>query len=494
MPTTLNSTATPIKTVPAWHIVLLFLAALFLALAFQGKRGLWSPDEGRYSNVALQMVASGDYWVPRRNDDVLHVTKPPITYWAMATSVNVFGQSEWSLRLPMAFAFALTGVFVFGLGRQFVPERPWLPALIYISSPFPYVASSIITTDTVLACAETAALWAYSRYCFGKAPARWLDVMWALFGFAFMVKGPPALLPLLAILVWEIKQGRKFSIFRPIGLIAFLVIGLSWFLWIVLKQPDLLSYFLGHELFDRIATNRLNRNSEWFGGFRAYFPSLLLGALPWLAFAAWHRWRGAKRVPISASSKFLWYWFALPMIVFMLVRSRLPLYVLPLFVPISLLFAQGLSDIKPTRKHFAWVALWIFVLLSTKAYISGIPTDRDERKLATELRRVLPADARELVFVDTRARYGLRNYLGTEIESVSSADIKTPQPPSDAPFDGDLHEEMSEDETGRYYLVPSGNVPAFEKKITASGDTTVVLGGVRYLTVVKLVGKAEPGQ
>lgn len=76
-----------------------FALSLVLALAFQGSRGLWDPDEGRYSNVALQMVDSGDYLTPRRNVETMHVTKPPVTYWAIAASVNVFGRSG-SVRVP----------------------------------------------------------------------------------------------------------------------------------------------------------------------------------------------------------------------------------------------------------------------------------------------------------------------------------------------------------------------------------------------------------
>ena len=45
--------------------VLTLLLTLLLALSFQGVRGLWGPDEGRYSNIALQMVESGDWVTPR---------------------------------------------------------------------------------------------------------------------------------------------------------------------------------------------------------------------------------------------------------------------------------------------------------------------------------------------------------------------------------------------------------------------------------------------
>ena len=46
---------------------LILLGALALAFAFLGTRGLWDPDEGRYTNVALNMLDSGDWLNPKRN-------------------------------------------------------------------------------------------------------------------------------------------------------------------------------------------------------------------------------------------------------------------------------------------------------------------------------------------------------------------------------------------------------------------------------------------
>jgi 4-amino-4-deoxy-L-arabinose transferase-like glycosyltransferase len=466
---------------PAGPLVV-FALALVLALLFQGKRGLWDPDEGRYSNVALQMVDSGDYLTPRRNLETLHVTKPPVTYWAIAASVNTFGRSEWSLRLPIALAFALTAALVYLLGKTLVPGRAWLPALVYVSSPLPFLAAGVITTDTLLTCAETAAMLAYLRYRFGAGSPRWLDAMWALFGLAFLVKGPPGLLPLLAIAAWEARVRSSALLKRPLGLAAFLVVGLGWFAWIIHRHPDLLPYFVGDEVVGRIASSEHDRNSEWYAGFVVYLPTLLLGALPWTALAAWQRLRD-KGAPMPPASRFLWLWLGLPLVVFFLAKSRLPFYVLPLFVPISLLVAMALARVPLGRVAATLVALWCGLLLAAKFFAATYPSQQDARRLADDLRPLLPATPSEMVFVQTKARYGLRHYLGSEVETVSLADLAQRVSAPAGPYDDDLRHELAEDEAGIYYLVPSDHVAEFEGRISASGRGLQRLGEVRGLVV-----------
>ena len=75
-------------------------AVLVYACALQGWRPLYSPDEGRYTNVALNMLESGDWLRPMLHPEVEHWAKPPLTYWSIAASVAVFGRNEFAARLP----------------------------------------------------------------------------------------------------------------------------------------------------------------------------------------------------------------------------------------------------------------------------------------------------------------------------------------------------------------------------------------------------------
>jgi len=92
------------------------VALLLLALAFQGSRALAEPDEGFYSNVAIGMVDCGDWWVPHLNQDIF-LDKPPLLYWGTALGVVLFGPTVWAARAAQAVWF-LAIALVVGLIAQ----------------------------------------------------------------------------------------------------------------------------------------------------------------------------------------------------------------------------------------------------------------------------------------------------------------------------------------------------------------------------------------
>jgi 4-amino-4-deoxy-L-arabinose transferase-like glycosyltransferase len=447
---------------------------LLLGLLFQGARGLWESDEGRYTNVALQMLHSGDWVSLRRNEDALHFTKPPVTYWAIAASVTAFGRSEWAVRLPLALAYALTILMVFQLGKRFVPTRPWLPALVYACSPLPFLAANNVNTDTMLAMTEALAMLCYVQYRFGSGNLRWLDGMWLGFGLAFLTKGPPGLLPLLAVVAYELGQRSAVRLLRPLGLLGFALVGFSWYLAVILRHPGLLDYFLGHEVYARIATGAHRRNPEWYGFAKVYLPVFVLGLLPWLFSMGWPR--RPRWMTLAPESRFLWLWLGLPLLVLCLARSRLWLYPLPLFVPMSLLVARAL-DARPWPTWRPWfIAVWLVLLVALKAYGGQLVSDKDDRTFAAELRPLLPGHPDRLMFVEDMTRNGLNLYLDTSIERLSFK----PQPKmiSDSSYDSTLAEALARPGSHRVFIMKRGVERYFLDAVREAGLTPVALGTV----------------
>jgi 4-amino-4-deoxy-L-arabinose transferase-like glycosyltransferase len=467
----------------------LFALALLLGLAFQGSRGLWEPDEGRYANVALQMLHGHDFITLRRNENALHFTKPPVTYWAIAASVASLGRHEWGVRLPIGLAYVLTVLLAFRLGRHFLPEKPWLPGLVYACSPVPFLAANTVNTDSMLALTVAMAATCYANERFGGGSRRWLDAMWACFGLAFLTKGPPALLPLAAIVLFEAQQrGLARLLWRPLGLLAFALIGFGWYALVVSLHPGLLDYFLGHEVYARIATAELDRFPQWYGPLVVYLPTVLLGTLPWWMLAGWRALarRRAQRAgePAPATSgrqwsperRFLWCWLLLPVLVFCLARSRLPLYLLPSFLPLSILIARGMADLRWRPLGVAAIGAWVLLLLGIKYAATQYPSDKDARGFAARLEQILPGHPEHFMFIEDVTRNGLNLYFDSDIRRLSFQ--PEPKQISDSSYDQTVDQALAEPLRGRVFVFKRPNEAAFLAAAARAGREPILLGAL----------------
>ncbi|MDE4980370.1 glycosyltransferase family 39 protein, partial [Francisella tularensis subsp. holarctica] len=68
---------------------------------FLGWRHLSITDEGRYPDIAREMLRSGN-WVTPTIKGVPFLDKPPRYYWLEATSMHCFGITPMAIRLPQA--------------------------------------------------------------------------------------------------------------------------------------------------------------------------------------------------------------------------------------------------------------------------------------------------------------------------------------------------------------------------------------------------------
>ncbi|MCZ7652677.1 MAG: glycosyltransferase family 39 protein [Thermoanaerobaculia bacterium] len=476
--------------------------ALLLAFAFLGSRAIWDPDEGRYTNVALQMLESGNYLDLARHHETGHWTKPPATYWAIAASVATFGRSAGAARLPAALAYLASVALVAWAARRLQPGTEALAALVFATMLLPFAAANLITTDFLLAAFQGLAMvaWVESRFGASRAPGRWLLLMWAGFALAFLVKGPPALLPLLAVLAVEWlapAPGRVRRRCWPIGLLLFAVLALPWFVAVVLRHAGLLAYYLGTEIAERVAGAELDRHPEWYGWLLVYAPTLAVGALPWTAtlwravgrlVARARSWRDPEARRADAPLLALAAWIALPLIVFCIARSRLPLYLLPLFVPLSLLVARERRERGRGLPRWRPLALWVVLLLSLRLAAAHWPTHKDARRWAAAIRERAPAMAiEEVVFVEDMARYGLHLHLGAAVERISLD--PRPKPPFAATWDDDFASELAERER-RVWIAKGWLWPEISRRAGAVGCRLEPLGEPYEGRVIFLVRPA----
>jgi 4-amino-4-deoxy-L-arabinose transferase len=402
------------------------LLLLAVALVSNGTRALWAPDEGRYIAGALEMLRRHDWVGIFLNDDTAHFAKPPMTYWAVAAALKAFGRSEFVVRLPNALSFAATAFLLLPAGRLLVSGRPALPMILYGTMALPFLGANFVTTDTLATLFATLAGVSFLHLQAGIAPRRAAIGLWLGFGLAFLTKGPPLLLALPVFLGW-LAYRRDWTALRRMfvsfGLPLFVVIASGWYLLANQRFPGLLDYLLGAEVAGRVASAAFQRNSDWYGGFEVYPPTILVGTLPWLPVWFFLRRRGNFSLPLAGpADRLLLAWIGLPLLVFLISRSRLPLYLLPLFAPFALWLARRMEPavvaLRPERAGLALAACLALLVAAKLAIAQLSPVGHDGRVTAAFVSKLAPGRIDDVVYVDDHAMWELRFYLGTQVREA----------------------------------------------------------------------------
>ena len=342
---------TRIRSLLAW------LVPAGVILASCGWLGLIEPTETRYAEIAREMLAGGDWLIPHLNG-IPHFDKPPLAYWLSAAGMALLGVNEWGARLAGALAAgfvlwctakiarhagregpAFTGAdaaAVSAVADDTAWRRATLASLILASTFLFFAISHQLAADIFL----TAAVAGFYAAIFDP---RTRNTVWPFLalGIGFMTKGPvvfvTTLLPVLLAAAWARDGALARWLGNPWGWLVFAVIGLPWYLAVVIATRGLLPYFLHHQLWERYASTTHHRP----GPIYYFLVVILVGTLPWTwaAFREWSRaaWGGARRAPSDA---LLASWILLPLVFFSFSGSKLPAYILPLYPGLAVLASR----------------------------------------------------------------------------------------------------------------------------------------------------------
>jgi 4-amino-4-deoxy-L-arabinose transferase-like glycosyltransferase len=339
----------------AWRRALPWLL-LAAALAWGlGAYPLLDPDEGRNAEVAREMMASGDFVLPRL-DGLPYLDKPVLFFAADALAQRALGANEAAARLPsLLFALATAALTGWFAGRLFGRRARPIAALAALAAPLPIAFARTVIFDSMLTFFVVLALCAFYLAVEARAARRaaaggssglgWTVLAWGAMGLGVLTKGPVALaVPLLAAAPFAIVRRASRAVWHPLGF-AVLALAVAPWIWAVsLQVPEFLHYALVVETFRRVTTPEMNRE----GPVWVFLPFLIAGALPWsvLVLAGWRRsvWpRGAGR-RLDPPRLYLLLWIALPLALFSLSHSKRPQYILPLLPAVALLAAKVWLD------------------------------------------------------------------------------------------------------------------------------------------------------
>jgi hypothetical protein len=361
-----------------WGVDVLVLALCAGTLfAFQlGERALWSPDEGRYAEVAREMVVTGDYVTPRL-EGVKFFEKPPLFYWLQAVSIRLFGVNEWALRLWPALFAVLGCLAVYAGGRKFFDRRIGLiAAAVLATSGLYYAMSHIANLDMGLTTLLTAALLAFlagTRAPPGPGRRAALAIFYILMALAVLDKGLiGVVLPVLIIATWVALTGEwrmLKSLHLPSGLFLLAAIAVPWHILAARANPEFLYFYFVREHFQRF----LFKNGPLDYPL-TFVPVLLIGLFPWTVFlfqALRHNLDGAPGAHGQRETLFFLVWAGWVFLFFSLSSSKVVPYILPMFPPLAILLGRylsaawdrpGLQGIRPGLWLFLCAALLVATL------------------------------------------------------------------------------------------------------------------------------------
>jgi 4-amino-4-deoxy-L-arabinose transferase-like glycosyltransferase len=352
----------------------LILTALCLALFLPGIAAMppIDRDESRFAQASKQMVESGDY-IRIQFQGESRAKKPAGIYWLQAASAKLTGATDaiWAYRIPSVLGALAAVLLLFGLSRRLVGDKAALFAASLLASCFLLVSEAHqAKTDAVQLAAVVAAqcvlmrLYIEHRLSWGMAALFWLAQ-----AIGILIKGPIvpmiSLLTIIPLCIADRGAGWLKSL-RPLpGLVLVAAMVGPW-AWAISHATQ--GQFIGNAVKNDLFAKLLGAQ-ESHGGLPGTYALLALFTL-WPAslfvgFALPGVWRNRK-VPLI---RFLIAWIVPSWLLFELIPTKLPHYILPVYPALVLLAGIWLSN--PGRRdwHKWFAGAWSLVALALAAAV-----------------------------------------------------------------------------------------------------------------------------
>ena len=339
-----------IRQSSALHPGKILLLVIIYALLWFGTlnyRHLIPSDEGRYAEIAREMLVTGDWITPRYNG-YKYFEKPPLQAWATAVTFQMFGVGDWQARLWSALTGFLTILLVgFTGARIFNARAGWLAAVVLASSPMWIISGHFNSLDMGLSSFLVAALCSLliAQTSHNKNSCRnWMWTCWIFMALATLSKGvigaaiPAMVFIAYSISTWDWKIWTRLRLLS--GTILFLAITAPWFVLVAQRNPEFLEFFFIHEHLQRFTQDDHSRT----GPIYYFVPLLLIGLLPWflqVPGAIAQAWSERRRE--FSAGWLLACWFAVIFAFFSMSHSKLPGYIIPVFPALALIIGNRLD-------------------------------------------------------------------------------------------------------------------------------------------------------
>jgi 4-amino-4-deoxy-L-arabinose transferase-like glycosyltransferase len=314
------------------------------------------------------MADRGDWIVPTFNGQ-LRTDKPPLHYFFMRLSYQVFGDGAYGARFFSAIFGTCTVLLTFIFIRTFVSEKAAGYGVFSLLSSLGFVTQfHLAVPDPYLIFFISSAIICYFYYEqeYGR---KYLFLAYISVGLGVLTKGPIAIvLPGMAVFFYMLAK-RKLN-FRnilmlnpPIGIIIIMIIAGPWYYLVHVETNGAWTegFFLDHNV------SRFNAPKEGHsGGF--WLPTLyaLLMTLPFSIFLPQAIFQAIKKK--TDVHLFALITMACMIFFFSLASTKLPGYTSPIFPFVALLLGSYLASIDKKRVG-AVISILIYALIAFGLFI-----------------------------------------------------------------------------------------------------------------------------
>lgn len=354
------------KLATGWRPILL-LTALCAVLFLPGLSSIPATDrdEARFMQATKQMLESGDL-VSIQFQDEPRTKKPVGIHWLQVLSVKLGASDDllavWAYRLPSTLAAWLSVLCIFFAGRRaFNAQAGLLAALLTACTLILMIEAHLAKTDSVLlltiVVAQVCLLKFYTSDRDSVPGLKTVLTFWAALGLGILIKGPVICAVLLATLLalWIADRDMRWlrGLSPKIGVPVAMAIVLPWVLaTFAAGNGDVITASLTEDFIPKLLGGTEGHGAlpgtHTFLAPVTLWPSSLI-LLPGLLMA----WKCRDQPAI----RFALAWSGATWLMFELVPTKLPHYILPAVPALALAVSGSLKSLPYEVPRWS-IAVW----------------------------------------------------------------------------------------------------------------------------------------
>ena len=376
------------------YLLFFFGAALLYSLS-NWSLPLIDRDEPRFAEASREMRQSGDFLLPRLNGEY-RFDKPPLIYWCQVLVYDILGENDFAARLPSVIFAAFTAVttLIFS-GRIFGPRIGLWSGILFATSLQVFIHSRAAVADMPLVFFFLTATWADWERLRKPDSALWWWTFYLSLGLGFLAKGPVALLPVFFAPIQSFLNHSSYRFrFRSAiqgVLVVLVVIGLWGVPALIATHGEYLKIGIGRHVFLRSLQPMENHGVAGIWGYILFLPYYLVvtffSFFPWCLFlpgCVKRLW--AHREP---DENYLVGPILIVFLVFTLIQTKLPHYVLPAYPMLAMLTARHVEQSRWARPILG-TTLVVYLLIALVGFRVIEPEFISKRIAQTALPLISP--------------------------------------------------------------------------------------------------------